>query len=123
MCPSEANVRLSDLERVDRQGQLTSALADYDVSIRLKPDASAHYNRGSARMANQDWAGAAADFEAGIRLAPEVVNNYIGLCGALYSQGDLDASIAAFEKALEIAPNDEYAARNLARVQLQKQQS
>lgn len=98
------------------KGDLVKALADYDELLRLRPNAIAYYNRGAAWVAQQDWDKALADFEAGIQLTPEVVNNYVGMGGALYNKGDVNGAIAAFEKALALDPKHEYAARNLQRI-------
>jgi tetratricopeptide (TPR) repeat protein len=62
--------------------------------------------RGLVRSACSDWAGAATDFARTAELDPERLSAWYHLGLMQRAMGNLDAALAAFERALTLAPDD-----------------
>jgi tetratricopeptide (TPR) repeat protein len=102
-------------------GQHAEAVADFDRALAVRPDyPEALTNRGRARLALRDWAGAQADldqaltFAATTPFAAAVLHNR----GLLRQERKaLTGALADFDKALEIDPKHAatYVARGLIR--------
>jgi eukaryotic-like serine/threonine-protein kinase len=88
------------------QGQLDSAIAEYEAAIRLKPDfAAAHNNLGIALKDQGQLERAVAAYEAAIRVEPDDAMAHSNLGDALRVQGRLERAVAECETAIRIKPN------------------
>ena len=89
-----------------QKGDYERAIADFDQSIRLKPDwAVAYDNRGLAYALKGDYDRAIADFTQAIKLEPDLAVAYL-LRGMVYADtGEREKAIADLEKALELGLN------------------
>lgn len=99
-------------------GDLDSALADYDQGIRLKPtDPSALNNRGTLRREKGDLDGALADITTAIHLKPDNPNYYYNRGLTRDDKGDLLGAIADFNQAIHLKPDfaDAFCNRGIAR--------
>ncbi len=77
----------------------------FSEAIRLNPKhAEAYDERGAARDAEGDLAGAVADYQRASRLAPDRWGTWVRLAQALARSGDRRGALKALDKALPIAP-------------------
>ena len=77
----------------------------YTEAIRLKPDSAVAYNnRGNARSAQGDLAGAIQDYDAAIRLQPDDAAAYNNRGIARKAQGDLGGAIQDYDAAIRLKP-------------------
>ena len=75
----------------------------YTEAIRLKPDyADAYYNRGIARKAQGDLAGAIQDYDAAIRLKPDYANAYKNRGVARQARGDKAGAVDDYQRYLDL---------------------
>jgi tetratricopeptide (TPR) repeat protein len=80
-------------------------IAYYTEAIRLNPQhVVAYYNRGVARRAQGDLAGAIADYTEAIRLNPQNVDAYYNQGNARRAQGDQAGAIADYSEAIRLDP-------------------
>ena len=90
----------------DRIGQMADAMAKYEQAVRAEPTfAVAHDSLGYALLRQNRFADAAAQFTEAIRLEPSLAESHASLGAALQGLGQLDASIAAYRRALEFPVN------------------
>lgn len=68
--------------------------------------AYAYYYRGQAHRREQDWVKAAPDLKQAMALAPAFPGSHFELGLALHGQKDYPGAVAAFDKAIELKPND-----------------
>ena len=89
-------------------GEHARAIAALDELIRRRPEEGTYYSdRGLCRYLKGDAAGAIADLEAAIRLAPDFLPAYLSL-GAVHSAGGRSArALKAYEEGLARAAADE----------------
>ena len=91
-----------------QQGDLGSAIAEYDAAIGLNPRyAVAYNNRGTARLEAGDYGRAIADCTTAIELAPPRALLGMAYCNrsAAYAlQGDMSRSRPDLDRAIEIDP-------------------
>jgi len=88
------------------QGDKQGAIADYNESIRLKPDfAEAYNNRGIAKDDLGDKQGAIADYNEAIRLKPDYAEAYNNRGNAKYDLGDKQGAIADYNEAIRLKPD------------------
>jgi tetratricopeptide (TPR) repeat protein len=80
---------------------LTDGLVVLDTFL-----ASTYYNRGLARHAGGDLAGALADFERSVLLNPHDAPARNNLGSVRQERGDLDGAIADFSRAIALAPGN-----------------
>jgi tetratricopeptide (TPR) repeat protein len=93
-------------------GDLEAALAEFNESLRLRPDvAAAHYNVGNALLLLQRFDEAQAHFRAAIDRNPDYTLAHQGLSLVHYNVGVLrqrqnqfDAALAEYREALRISP-------------------
>ena len=88
-----------------RLGRLQSAREAWDQYLRLRcdnPDALAH--RAAVSLDLGDWAAAAADCEAALRLEPGALDTRMNLALALARQDRLEEALEQAQRALERAP-------------------
>jgi len=90
----------------DKLGRLPDAIARYEQAVRADPSfAVAHDSLGYARLRQRRFAEAAAEFTEAIRLDPSMAESHASLGAALQAMGQLDASIAAYRRALDFPVN------------------
>lgn len=87
-------------ERGIQASDLNEQIRCYTEALRLKPDdAQVYYNRGVARAAKGDHAGAITDFTEAIRVRPNFAMAYVNRGYALQAKADLSAAKRDFDKA------------------------
>ncbi|MGD1075745.1 MAG: tetratricopeptide repeat protein, partial [Thermodesulfovibrionales bacterium] len=87
------------------QGELDSAIAEFQTAIRLNPAyADAHYNLGLACASQGQWDSAIAEYEIAIQLVPTNAKAHNNLGNAYVFQGQLDRAVAEFQTALRLNP-------------------
>ena len=109
--PEVADVHTSFGDILRRQGRYGEAIAAYTKSLRVHDEDDGplwfiHYARGMARHMSQDWAGAAEDFSAALRINPDQpqVLNYFGY--ALVERGEkLEEALGMIERAAAGLPD------------------
>lgn len=98
-------------------GQLAAAAKHYEAALTQPIPAQlkvgAHINLGSLRQANQNFAGAVAQFERAIAATPEFAIAHFNLGTAQRAQGNLGAAIAAYQTAIDLKPDYAAAYQNL----------
>jgi Flp pilus assembly protein TadD len=96
----------------------SEAVAEYRVAAQLFPDDHATlYNLGLALMRVRDFTAAASTLERAVAMAPEQHDFLITLGTAYVGASQNDRARAAFEKFLELEPNDPEAAKVKALLQ------
>jgi len=96
--------RFDDAVDAYRRGELEAALASFDALIESEPTAL-HYNwRGAVKHGLERYADAVADYDAALRLDPRHASARVNRGVVAMDEGDLDAAIADFSAALELAP-------------------
>jgi len=97
------------------------SVALWERAISIEPDVyfSVH-NRGTARMALQDWAGALADFDRAIALNPRYPNPWYDRGTVRATLGEHAAAVEDYTAALRLAPEraNAYSARGWSRSKL-----
>ena len=87
------------------KGDYDSAIKDYDVAIKLKPDfVQAYYNRGLAYHENVNFDLAIKDYSKAIELNPELFHPHNNRGNAYRQKGDFDSAIEDYGKAIELNP-------------------
>jgi tetratricopeptide (TPR) repeat protein len=79
---------------------------EYRETIRLKPNAEAHYGLGIGLMFTGDVDRAISEFREAVRLRPDYYEAFDHLCVALLGKGDLDGAIAARREKVRLRPGD-----------------
>jgi tetratricopeptide (TPR) repeat protein len=78
----------------------------YSEAIRLQPDfAYAFNNRGAARLAKGDSAGALEDYDEAIRLKPDYAYAYNNRGAARFNEGDSDGALKDYDEAIRLKPD------------------
>jgi superkiller protein 3 len=100
-----------------RNGQTSRSLALMDGAVNVHPDdAEVWLFRGRYRMESTNCAGAAADFSRAADLAPANAAAHASLGVALMCQDDRAGAARAFQRSLQLAPNQPNIREFLARV-------
>jgi len=87
------------------QGQLDTALADYEAAIKLDPtEAAFFYNRGAVQFERGQPSKALADYNEAIRLDPRHEIAYVGRAVIWNRQGKFDQAVNDFGQAIECRP-------------------
>ena len=90
----------------DRFGRTADAMSQYERAVATEPSSAlAHDSYGYALLRQNRFADAAAQFTEAIRLDPSMPESHASLGAALQGLGRLDASIAAYRRALEFPVN------------------
>jgi tetratricopeptide (TPR) repeat protein len=101
-------------------GRLTDAMAEFQTTLRIRPDAEAHYNLGRTLLQIPGHApDAMAEFEAALRLKPDYAEAHCNLGVLLRQKGNLPAAMAEYNAALRIKPDYAEAYNNLGCALLQ----
>lgn len=100
-----------------RQGDYDSALADYAVAKRIRPETGATWlNEGAALIFKQDYAGALVSLEKSIELNSEdLYAAYYNRAIAKENTGDIEGAYFDFVKSKELNPDFVQTDRQLAR--------
>lgn len=86
-------------------GDADKALADFDRSVELRPDAQSYSNRGSANFTLQKLEAAQADFEKAVEIAPDYADALHNLGLIHLSAGRREKALDYFNAAIEADPN------------------
>jgi tetratricopeptide (TPR) repeat protein len=97
---------------------MTHAIADYNMQIKLKPNVLAYINRGNAYRDSEQLDRAAADYAKVIRLAPEDARGWRNRGLIRLFQGDNKGGLADYDKALQYDPADVDSWNNRAQARL-----
>lgn len=108
------------------KGDFEGAIADYDIAIKLAPNAfgieKAYNNRGIAYQFKGDHIRAFNEFDKAISINPKYASPYNGRGVIFERRGKLDLALADFNKALELNPLLTPAYSGRAGVEFQKGQ-
>ncbi len=97
------------------QNRLAEAIADFDKSIELAPDAADPYlNRGAAYEGQGRWQEALADYEKVLSIAPEEPLAYNNRGNAKAGQGRWEEALQDYKKAADMSPDFAFARANYA---------
>ena len=89
-----------------KTGNYVGAIADYTVSIRLKPDyVNAYYNRGNAKFRLERYIAAISDYNIAIQLKPYDAEAYNNRGVAKDNLGQHFAAIADYDIAIRLKPD------------------
>ncbi|TCK71649.1 tetratricopeptide repeat protein [Acidipila rosea] len=95
-------------------GAALPAAAQMTAAAPRLQQADTAYRAGQAALAQRDLAGARADFEKVVKLAPQIEEGHSALGAILVSTGETRRGIVELEKALTQKPGDSVAQTNLA---------
>lgn len=102
---------------LDDKGDQDAALADYNESIKLKPDyVDSYLNRGLVHEEKKDYDSAIADFNRAIALKPDFARAFYARGRAYEAKGDLQQALAGYEEAAKLAPKNKIVQKKLAEV-------
>lgn len=90
------------------KGDTTTALADYDKSIQLFPDASngAYYRRGFVKeTVLHDYRGAISDYDVALRHNPNAIGVLVHHGTASFSVKDYARAIDDYTRIIQVAPD------------------
>ncbi|MEM7111261.1 MAG: tetratricopeptide repeat protein [Chloroflexota bacterium] len=88
------------------QEENVAALQAFDVALAAAPDyANAFYERAKVHFDNENFAGAAVDYERALENGREDVNVPWNLGWTYYLMGEYDQAVAVTEMALEMVPD------------------
>lgn len=112
-------------KRADRSYQnenFKEAIADYSEVIRLKPDASAFYQRGLAKTQLKRYEAAIDDFDEAIHLDPYHASAFYQNGLAKVQLKQYEEAIADYDEVIHLKPDDEsaYYQRGLVKTYLQQ---
>jgi protein O-mannosyl-transferase len=92
-----------------RQNQLEAAMHEYQLALAYTADpteaAQTHNNLGVLLTQRNQPASAISEFTAAIRANPDEQNSYLGRGSLEYLEHNLDAALADFSRAAQIAPS------------------
>ena len=101
-------------------GDYMGAIADYDKSIQLEPNATVYSNRGSAKADLGQYFAAISDYDKAIQLNPDYTGVYYNRGNVKTDLGEYFAAISDFDKAIQLKPDytDAYNNRGIAKGKL-----
>jgi tetratricopeptide (TPR) repeat protein len=103
--PDDAEALNSVGQILDRQGDITGAIARFEKAISIAPDRWAyHFNLAHAVGRQGDWTRAADEYREAVRLFPDDYATQFNYALALQRGGDPASAIPEFEKAIRLAP-------------------
>lgn len=107
--PPEAQAHLERGQRLYDQGQVDEAIAEWQETIRLAPQAArAHHQLGVAWRDRGEQTKAIAAFRKALRLEPDNATTYVQLARALEVAGDTPGALEAYRAALRLVPSAPY---------------
>jgi protein O-mannosyl-transferase len=99
---------------LEKKGQMTEAIGEYQEAIRLNPDrAEAHINLGAALDGLGQMDAALRQFQEAIRLKPDHADARCNLGVILGRKGQTDEAIGQFQEAIRLRPDHVKAHNNL----------
>jgi tetratricopeptide (TPR) repeat protein len=109
-----ASVKTADVEALKQEGNTALAKGDhkaahacYTRALKLTPDNHILFSNRAAANANMgEWAAALADSQRCIDVAPDWPKGHVRSGAAHYALSDYESSVAAYSRALELAPGD-----------------
>ena len=116
--PKSALVHYNYAMFLVREGKTKEAAGHFENALEIEPKyADAHYDFGNLLYEKRDLESANFHYLAAARIAPRraIVHNMLGII--FLRQGQTSQAILQFAEALELDPNDSYAAENLRRAQ------
>jgi tetratricopeptide (TPR) repeat protein len=88
------------------KGDYNQAIADYDQTIKLKPDlVVAYHNRGVAYYSKGDYNRALADSDQAIKLKPDYAEAYNNRGNTFNKKDNHDRAIADYDQAVRLKPD------------------
>jgi tetratricopeptide (TPR) repeat protein len=87
-------------------GEYAQAIVVLDRAIQMKPTDNAYALRGFAKRSQADLAGALADYNSAINLAPQLPFYYGARAGVHEGQKNYQLAIQDYDQALKLRPND-----------------
>ena len=88
----------------ERLGETTRAMEDHDRAVALSAEGTAHYNRGTLRLALKDLSGAEQDFSEALRLNPMDAQALLNRGSVRAMNGDVAGCAEDFERAAKLHP-------------------
>jgi len=88
----------------DKQGDVVSALKDYNKAIELNCSNSFAYNSRALLFANRHFDSALKDYNESIRLNPKCASTYNNRGSLLFSQGNFEAALIDYTAAINLEP-------------------
>jgi len=116
--PKSARVHYNYAMFFVRAGKVDQAISEFQIALKNNPKyADAHYDFGNLLYEKGDLEGAKQHYLAAARISPRhpAVHNMLGIL--FVRQGQTSQAILQFAEALQLQPNDAYAAENLRRAQ------
>ena len=83
-------------------GEYRLAIADFDESIKLQPNASTYNNRGNAHVALENYSKSIEDFDRAIQIDPNFAFTHYNRGNAYNKLKDYRQAIAAFDQAIRL---------------------
>jgi protein O-mannosyl-transferase len=87
-------------------GQNDKALADFNESIKLAPNASAYNSRGKVYFETKKYQEAMSDYSAAVKLEPLLAEAYANRAAVYGTLNNVNEAIRDINKALELEPNN-----------------
>lgn len=92
---------------LEREGEIDSAIQEYQKAIRLNPVyAKAHNNLGAALVAKGSLDAAIKEYQMALLISPNFAKAHYNLGVAFANKGDLTSAIFEYHEAIRIDPND-----------------
>lgn len=105
--PENARARLCLGTLLNKRGDVSGAIGEYEAALRLQPDyIEALNNLGNALQQQGRLAEAIARYQAVLRLKPDWADTHFNLALAYQRTGRLADAIAEYRAALRLAPDD-----------------
>jgi len=92
-------------DRIKRREKI--GMVEESVPVLDNEKSFEHYSRGGEYFQEGNYEDAILEFEESIQYNPEIWQTYQFLGSALYAQGKEDAAVRAWEKCLELNPDNE----------------
>jgi len=107
--PPEAQAHMERGQRLYDQGQVNEAIAEWQQTIRLAPQAARAYHLlGVAWRDRGEQTKAIAAFREALRLEPDNATAYVQLARVLEATGDAPGALEAYRAALRLVPSAPY---------------
>jgi tetratricopeptide (TPR) repeat protein len=101
-----------------RKHEMSRAIEDYSVQIKLRPDVLGYINRGNAWRDSEQLDRAAADYGEVIRLAPTDPRGWRNRGMIRLYKGDNKGGLADYDKAVQYDPADVFSWNNRGQAKL-----